>query len=516
MKATKKKAGAAGSHARRLSLSLTVRVIEGQERERFDALLSEKHYLGESARVGDFLRQVVERDGQWVALMVWGPAALKLKDREAWMGWNAAMAAERLKLVVQNRRFLLLVERGQEPNLASAVLAASCRALAAQWRENFGYEPLIAESFTDPEAYNGTCYKASGWEPAGMSAGSSRARPEFYVPNGKPKCLWLRELRGGARKLATASPLLPEHEGALVDVTSGKMPLSQPQRRNLMELLRKAPDPRGSNTRFRTGPVLCIVAMALLCGARQISEIARFATRLRPQQRRELGLPRKKGTRAFYEAPGYGVFYQMLTRMDPAAFADILTGWLCEQQGALPGALALDGKMIRDIIGTVSLVDVEDGSPVAVSVMDQKEGTTRCEMKVAQELLRSLPSLEGKTVTADPLHCQKDTARAIADKGGDYFLQIKGNQPSLLEMARIKPEESPFLPRPLSGTGAWKPARSASPLPNLFPPGSPSAAPSSKSAARGSSRKPATKARRIASISPANPGKSVPRKTGST
>jgi hypothetical protein len=366
------------------------------------------------------------------------------------------MAAERLKLVVQNRRYLLLVERGKEPNLASAVLAASCRALPAQWCERFGYEPLIAESFTDPEAFNGTCYKASGWEPAGMSAGSSRARPEFYIPNGKPKCLWLKELRRGARELATSSPLLAEHEAALVDVTSGKMPLSQTQRRNLMEVLRRAPDPRGANTRFRTGPVLCIVTMALLCGARQISEIARFANRLRPQQRRELGLPRKKGTRAFYETPGYGVFYQLLTRMDPAPFADILTGWLSEQQGSLPGALALDGKMIRDIIGTVSLVDVEDGSPVAVAIMDQKENTKRCEMKVAQDLLKSLPSLEGKTVTADPLHCQKETARAIAEKDGDYFLQIKGNQPSLLELARIKPAEAPFLPRPPADTGEWK------------------------------------------------------------
>lgn len=244
------------------------------------------------------------------------------------------------------------------------------------------------------------------------------------------------------------------------------MPLSQQQRRNLMEVLRKAPDPRGSNTRFRTGPVLCIVAMALLCGARQISEIARFATRLRPEQRRELGLPLKKGTRRFYEVPGYSVFYQLLTRMDPAAFADILTGWLSEQQGSLPGALALDGKMIRDIIGTVSLVDVEDGSPFAVTVMDQKEDTTRCEMKAAQDLLNSLPSLAGKTVTADPLHCQKDTARAVVEKSGDYFLQIKGNQPSLLELARIKPAESPFLPRPLAGTGASKPARSASARPS--------------------------------------------------
>ena len=153
MKTTEEKSGVASSHAERLSLTLHVRIIEVDERERFDGLLREKHYLGESVRVGDFLRQVVEREGEWVALLVWGPAALKLKDREAWMGWNSAMAAERLKLVVQNRRYLLLVERGKEPNLASAVLAASCRALPAQWMERFGYEPLIAESFTDPEAF---------------------------------------------------------------------------------------------------------------------------------------------------------------------------------------------------------------------------------------------------------------------------------------------------------------------------------------------------------------------------
>ena len=189
-----------------------------------------------------------------------------------------------------------------------------------------------------------------------------------------------------------------------------------------------------------------------------------------------MGLPRKKGTGAFYEVPSYSVFYQVLTRMDPAAFADILTGWLGGQQGSLPGALALDGKMIRGIIGTVSLVDVEDGSPVAVAVMDQKEATTRCEMKVAQDLLRSPPSLEGKTIAADPLHCQKDTAHAIVEKGGDYFLQIKGNQPCLLQMARSKTGESPFLPRPSADADAWRPARSASPRPKPSPRGSPPAA----------------------------------------
>ena len=75
------------SHARKLSQCLLLRVVsEPEEILRFDALLREKHYLKESVRVGDFMRQVVERDGSWVGLLVWGPAALKLKDREKWLG----------------------------------------------------------------------------------------------------------------------------------------------------------------------------------------------------------------------------------------------------------------------------------------------------------------------------------------------------------------------------------------------------------------------------------------------
>lgn len=448
-----------GIGALRADRSLSVCLVEsGAERERFDGLLAQRHYLGQAPPVGDFLRQVVVRDGQWVALLVWGPAALKLKDREQWLGWNAAMAAERLKLVVQNRRFLLLHERGAEPNLASAALAAACRALPGQWQERFGYRPLIAESFTDPEAYAGTCYKAGGWEPVGFSDGNSRHRADFFVPNGRPKRLWLKELERQARRAIIATPLAKEHAGAVVEPAHGVLPLPQLQRRSLLEVLRRAPDPRAKNTRFRIGPVLTLVAMALLAGARQISEVARFATRLTPAQRRELGLPIRKGTRRFYEVPSYDVFYAVLTRMDPEPFAALLSDWLSQVAGSLPGALALDGKMIRDIIGMVSLVEVEDGSPVSMAVMDQKENTERCEQKVAQKLLAAMPSLEGKTITADPLHCQKETARIVLERGGEYFLQIKGNQPTLLAYARTRPEGSPLLSRPLAGTGGSKSA----------------------------------------------------------
>ena len=373
--------------------TLHVQLVTAAEQARFEELLAQQHYLGATPPVGDFLRQVVTRQGQWVALLVWGPAALKLKDRERWIGWNLTQQMERLKLVVQNRRYLLLHDKGTEPNLASQALAAACRALPAQWQERFGYQPLIAESFTDPEAYTGTCYKASGWEPVGFSAGHRRHRADYYQPNQRPKRLWLKQLRANARATVCSVPLPPECAAAVVAAPHGLLPLRAAQQRSLLDVLCQAADPRGRNTRFRIGPVLCIVAMALLAGARQISEIARFATRLTPQQRAALRLPRKKGTRAFYQVPSYSVFYEVLTRLDPVGFATLLSGWLSQQAGALPGVLALDGKMIRDVIGTVSLVEVEDGSPVAVAVMDQKEQTECGDLKVAQQLLADVPSL---------------------------------------------------------------------------------------------------------------------------
>jgi hypothetical protein len=136
-----------------------------------------------------------------------------------------------------------------------------------------------------------------------------------------------------------------------------------------------------------------------------------------------------------------------------------LSGWLAGCAGTLAAALCLDGKMIRDLIGTVTLANHDDGSPVAVAIMDQKEATERCEQSAAKALIASLPSLEGKTLTADPLHCQRALARSVVEKGGEYLLQIKGNQPRLLEHARIQCEgESPLLSRPRPVTGESKSA----------------------------------------------------------
>jgi len=450
-----------------------------QDIQWFDAQLAERHSLGAGQPVGDYLRQIVEVEGRPVALLVWGPACYALKDRDLWISWSAPQRIARLKLIVQNRRFLLLTAKGESPNLASQAMGAALRALPDQWLGRFGYRPLLAESFTDPEAYAGTCYKASNWEPVGWSAGYRRHRADFYVPNERPKRLWLRELGPDARRQLRAAQVPAECRAALVSPPSGVLPLNPEQMTSLLRVLRHAPDPRAKNTRFRIGPLLTLIAMALLAGRRDIAEIARFATTLTHPQRRRLGLPRKQGTRAFYQVPAYSVFYQVLTRMDPEAFATVLNDWLSHLSGTLPQALAMDGKMIRDHIGLLTLAQHEDGAPQALAVYDQKEGTQRCEQSVAASLLEKLPALDGKIITADPLHCQRKTARALVEKGGDYLLQIKGNQPSLLRQARRLDalQDTPFLPTPNPATAASKSATSTPSPSNRSAPTAPSPAP---------------------------------------
>lgn len=454
--------------------ALRARIAGAAERPWFDAQLGQHHYLGAGRAVGDYLRQIVERDGQPVGLLVWGPACYALKDRDLWISWSACQRVERLKLIVQNRRLLLLTPKGEAPNLASQVLGVALRALPGQWQECFGYRPLLAESFTDPEAYAGTCYKASNWEAVGWSAGYRRHRADFYVANERPKRLWLRPLGPEARQQLRARELPPDCRAALAKAPAGQLPLKAAQVDSLRQVLSQAPDPRDTNIQYRLGPVLTLIALALLAGCREIAEMARFATRLTQAQRRDLGLPLKKGTR-FHKVPGYSVFYSVLTRMDPEAFAKLLSIWLAQRAGSLPQALALDGKMIRDHIGLLTLAQHEDGAPQALAVYDQKEGSERCEQSAAAALLESQPALDGKLITADPLHCQRKLARTIVEKGGDYLLQIKANQPQLLQKAQGLDalQDTPFLSTPIPATGASKPDACTSLPSNPWKPTSP-------------------------------------------
>jgi hypothetical protein len=450
---------------------LEIRRVSAKEAGRFDALMGEYHYLGESRPVGDSLRMAAWREGEWVGLLMWGSAAYRLKGRDRHIGWTPVLRAQRQKLIVQNRRFLLLGERGEHPNLASQVLGAAVRELPSLWLESFGYRPLLAETFTDIEAYAGTCYKAAGWLPLGLTQGFARHRADFYVPNDRPKKLWIRELCAGAVALLRA-PELPNEclKGAQSDA-EGVLPLSMPQLESLHDALCRMKDPRATNRGFHIGSVLSIVAMALFSGHRSIAAIARFGERLHRNHRVALGLPRFSPGGSYRKVPKYKVYYNLLAKLDVHAFAKLLSTWLAQHRGTLPVALALDGKFIADIVGLVCLAEHDTGVPHAMRKASQKEGEGEdCELKAAQALIEQQPDLSHAMVTADALHCQAQTARQIVERGGEFLIQAKGNQKAIHQKAIARTERlTPFLPRrrkPMpESTRAPLPCALSTPLP---------------------------------------------------
>jgi hypothetical protein len=318
------------------------------------------------------------------------------------------------------------------------------RALPKQWMEHFGYEPLGAETFSDIEAFEGTCYKATGWLPLGKTKGFSRHRVDFFTPNGRPKKLWFKPLRKDAEKHLREGEVPPECQAGAKSDAHGVLPITIRQLDSLYELFYECEDPRARNRTYRLPSVLCVVSMAMMIGFVDISSIARFAKRMKQSQRKRIGLPRKKGTN-FRMAPSYDVIYRVLKQVDPEKLAEQVGGWMNAHQGKLPGTLALDGKMIKNTAGVVSLVDTETGVARSMAPMRHKDEGERGEATVARKVIKQAGDLSNQTLSGDALHANRETAEQILEQGGDYILQVKDNQPELHRVAKERLKDTPLF-----------------------------------------------------------------------
>ena len=452
-------------------MNIAVRQCMIGETEWFRKLEGEYHYMGESHGAGDVVRLVFEENGRPVALMTWAASCYRLKARDERIGWNPAMRAARLKLVVNNRRYTELVPKGSRPNLASHVLGLAIRELPAIWERQWGYRPLLAETFCDIERAAGTCYRAAGWEEVGKTKGFSRVghARDFYVPNGRPKVLYMKPFRKDAWDMIVSSGLPPEHDVAAHSKADGVLPFKPEQVEGLHWELCHVKDPRGSNRSIGIGPLLAIFTMACAAGAKDLKAAHGFARRLSNAQLRELGCPKAKdalGNEVWgkYVCPSYTAFYNLLRHKDKAGrydfdvadYAAHLSRWMTAQHGKLPRHLAADGKFIDEVVGLVSVVDAESGDVVAVAPASKKEGLKgRCEYPVLRKTLAGM-DLSGAVVSTDALSCQDDTAHTVLAEGGDCVLQVKANRKGLLEQCgkpcRIRPLVSSSKKRAEPGT----------------------------------------------------------------
>jgi len=131
------------------------------------------HYLGLGTLVGPHIRYLIGYEGGWLAAMGFCGAAWALRPRDEWIGWSVAQRQQRLRLIVNQARFLIL-PWVHSKNLASHLLALSSRWLIRDWEVIYGHRPLLLETFVDARRYAGTSYRGANWIHLGLSQGRGK------------------------------------------------------------------------------------------------------------------------------------------------------------------------------------------------------------------------------------------------------------------------------------------------------------------------------------------------------
>ena len=118
------------------------------------------HYLGALPKISETLWYVATLAEQWIALLSFSAPALKCSPRDQWIGWDFRHQYDRLKLLTNNSRFLILPD-WHVPNLGSRILSLCQQRLPLDWQKAFGHPLVLLETFVDPERFHGTIYKAA-------------------------------------------------------------------------------------------------------------------------------------------------------------------------------------------------------------------------------------------------------------------------------------------------------------------------------------------------------------------
>ena len=404
-----------------------VRLVTASERSQWNDLMKRHHYLGFHSLIGQSLAYVAVHEGRWLALLGWGAAALKCRARDQWIGWTPALKLQRLPLVANNCRFLILPGVAI-PNLASRVLALNLKRLSEDWCAIHGHPIYLVETFVDPQLYRGTCYKAAGWMCLGSTCGFANNHGT-YVHHGRIKSIFVRELRLDAiPKLADPCVQLE------LKPRVSSMHLSYSHADALHKALLAIPDCRmARGIRHNKLAILSIAICATLCGATSFDASAQWGEACSQKMLKRLRC-RKNPKTGLYEAPSEPAIRRFIQAVDAEAVDAAISGWV---QSTVEGGLvaAMDGKTLRGARtpnGQVKLLSAFLPHQGAVLAQQEVPPTTN-EITVVKTLLDPVP-LQGGIVTADAMHTQSATATyVVEEKKADYVFTVKDNQPSLKE-----------------------------------------------------------------------------------
>jgi len=213
--------------------------------------------------------------------------------------------------------------------------------------------------------------------------------------------------------------------------------------RGLFAALEQVSDPRGrQGQRHPFTAMLAGVVCATLCGARGFKPIAQWLRAQAPATWHWLGFKRKP--------PCANCFADLLKAVSPEDFERAIRQWTDQLDGVCVddkslSAVSIDGKTLCGTLQAhqraIHLLSAFDHQSGCVLSQTQVNSETN-EAKAALVLLKTLV-LKCRVVVGDAMFCQKEICKQIIDSGGEYFVVVKDNQPTLrkaVELAFAKAE----------------------------------------------------------------------------
>ena len=163
------------------------------------------HYLGYKKPFGCFMRYFVESARGLLGCLMFAGASKNVAGREQWIGWTKSQRVRNLAWVINNGRFVIF-PWVQVKNLGSHVLGQVVRRVSKDYQKRWGYSPVVAETFVDPQYFDGTCYKAANWHYLGMTTGEGLAR-KGKTYSSSPKIIFVMPLVKNWRSLLCSEQL---------------------------------------------------------------------------------------------------------------------------------------------------------------------------------------------------------------------------------------------------------------------------------------------------------------------
>lgn len=192
-------------------------------------------------------------------------------------------------------------------------------------------------------------------------------------------------------------------------------------------------DPRKNQAQHDLTEMLFIALLATLCGATTCCDIALFGRAKEALLRTILVLE--------HGIPSHDTFSRVFRILDPKSFEEVFRRFTKAFATAtkIKGVIALDGKALRRAYergqSHMPPVMVTAWSSMTRMALANVLAPGNNEAAGALQLIEIL-QLKSCVVTADALHCHRGMAKAIVERGGDYVLAVKKNQPGLLRDAK--------------------------------------------------------------------------------